>query len=103
MAINIPRIASIETAVKVYNENLYLGSKEIKTLFPGIGNARVAALKKEANAYSRSQNHIPYSAYDVLTEDAYEAWHLDIGELNAKHDEILRREKKIGAVRGQKT
>lgn len=98
--INIPRIASIETAINVYNENLYLGSKEIKTLFPGIGNARVAALKKVANAYTRSQERIPYSAHEVLTKDAYVAWHLDIAELNTKHDEILRREKKIAAVRG---
>lgn len=100
MAINIPRIASIETAINVYNENLYLGSKEIKTLFPGIGNARVSALKKEANAYTRAEGRIPYSAHEVLTKDAYVAWHLDITELNAKHDEILRREKKIAAVRG---
>jgi|GEM_PF-559249 len=99
--INIPRIASIETAINVYNENLYLGSKEIKTLFPGIGNARVAALKKVAIAYTRSQERIPYSAHEVLTKDAYIAWHLDIAELNAKHDEILRREKKIAAVRGR--
>ena len=95
MLINIPRIASVKIAVKIYNENLYLGSKEIKELFPGIGNARVSALKKAANAYTRSQNRIPYSARDVLTKDAYAAWHLDIDELNAKYDEILRREKQI--------
>ncbi len=98
--INIPRIASIETAINIYNENLYLGSKEIKLLFPGIGNARVSALKKAANTYTREQERIPYSAHEVLTKDAYMAWHLDIAELNAKHDEILRREKKIAAVRG---
>ena len=98
--INIPRIASIEKAVNIYNENLYLGSAQIKELFPGIGNARVSALKKVANAYTREQKRIPYSAHEVLTKDAYVAWHLDIVELNAKHDEILRREKKIAAVRG---
>ena len=98
--INIPRIASIEVAVSIYNENLYLGTKQIKELFPGIGSARVAALKRVANEYTRGQKRIPYSAYDVLTKDAYAAWHLDIAELNAKHDEILRREKKIAAVRG---
>ncbi len=98
--INIPRIASIETAVHIYDENLYLGTKEIKMLFPGIGSARVSALKKAANAYTREQNRIPYSACDVLTKDAYIAWHLDIKELKDKHDEILRREKKIAAIRG---
>ena len=97
MAINIPRIASVKIAVKIYNENLYLGSKEIKELFPGIGSARVSALKKVANAYTRSQNRMPYSARDVLTKDAYVAWQLDIDELNAKYDEILRREKQIEA------
>lgn len=101
MAINIPRIASIETAISIYNENLYLGSKEIVQLFPGIGKARVSALKKAANAYTRENGRMPYSAHDVLTKDAYTAWHLDIDELNAKHDEILRREKKIAAARGR--
>lgn len=98
--INIPRIASIEAAVRIYNENLYLGTKQILQLFPGIGSARVAALKRIANAYTRAQNRIPYSAFDVLTKDAYAAWHLDIAELNAMYDEILAREKKIAATRG---
>lgn len=97
--ISIPRIASIETAVNVYNENLYLGTKQIKTLFPGIGSSRVAALKRLANAYTRAHHRIPYSAFDVLTVDAYAAWHLDIEELKAKYEEILRIEKKVSAVR----
>ena len=98
--INIPRIASIETAIRIHDENLYLGTKEIKTLFPGIGNARVSTLKKAANECTREHGRIPYSAYDVLAEDAYIAWHRDIKELKKKHDEILRLEKKIAAVRG---
>lgn len=98
--VNIPRIASIETAVRIYNENLYLGTKQIKELFPGIGSARVCELKRIANAYTREHNRIPYSSFDVLTKDAYTAWHLDVAELNAKYDELLRREKKLLAIRG---
>lgn len=102
MAINIPKIASVEVAVDVYDHNLNLGSKEIKELFPGIGKARISALKKVANTYTREQGRMPYGAHDVRTKDAYIAWGLDIAELRSMFDEILRREKKVGAVRGQK-
>lgn len=78
---NIPQIASVETAVRIYNERFCLYNKDIRELFPGIGPTTVARLKDVARAEASLRGMLQYDGRSVLTRIAYRAWGLDIDQL----------------------
>lgn len=43
--VRIPQITSLETAIKLYYENIEIGNQEIKELFGPMGSARVCNSK----------------------------------------------------------
>ena len=91
---NIPQIASVEIAVRLYYERIFLSNKDIQTLFPGIGCDTVQKLKKLARAKASEQNKMQYNSYTVMTESAYQAWGLDIDQLERR----LTKLRKLGIV-----
>ncbi len=84
MSMNIPQIASIETAVRIYNERDCLYTKDIRELFPGICKITVARLKDAARAEASSRGMFQYDTRSVWTRSAYRAWGLDIEQLEYK-------------------
>lgn len=91
--INIPMIGSIQTAIRLYyRPQDFLFNKDIKELFPGIGDVRVQKLKQLAKAKTAERNGMLLNSHSVNTKDAYEAWGLDIEDLEKRYAKL----KKLG-------
>lgn len=81
---NIPQIAGVEVAIKLYYAKIALANEDIKELFPGISNATVQGLKQLARAKANELGKMQYSNRTVRTEEAYQAWGLDINSLERR-------------------
>ncbi len=90
---NIPQIASIETAVQMYYEKIALYNKDIITLFPGIGSATVIRLKQIAREKANEMGRMQYSDRSVITDCAYKAWGLDIAALERRLNKLRKYQK----------
>ncbi len=86
MSMNIPRIASVETAVRLYYTRITLCNDDIAELFPGVGNATVQRLKIRAREYAAERGKTQPNNRYVLTDSAYEAWGLDIKDLERRYN-----------------
>ena len=82
---NIPKIASIEVAVELYYDTIALYTEDVKRLFPGASDATVSRLKKEAREHTRELGRLLIDSKSVPTEDAFEAWGLNIHTLESKY------------------
>lgn len=87
---NIPQIASVETAVKLYYEKIVLFNKDILTLFPGISSCTVQRLKKCAQEKAAEHGLMQYNNRSVLTDSAYEAWGLKIDQLERRLNKLKK-------------
>lgn len=87
---NIPKIASIEVAVELYYGTIALYTEDVKRLFPGASDATVSRLKKVAREHTRELGRMLIDMKSVPTEDAYEAWGLNIDTLEAKYKKMKR-------------
>lgn len=87
---NIPPIAGVEVAVKLYYDKLALTSKDITTLFPRISKTTVQRLKELARDTAAKHNLMQFSSKSVLTEPAYEAWGLNIDALERRLAKIKK-------------
>lgn len=94
MRVRVPLIASVETAVRIYNQCPYLGNQEIKVLFGGIGDGRCGKLKQLALVEMEKRGMMRYNPYVVNTDAAYAAWGLDIADLERR----FRRLEKLGML-----
>lgn len=91
--VNIPPIANLQTAIKLYHRPQdFLFNKDIISLFPGIGTARIQQLKRLARAITTERNGIQLNSRSVNTKDAFKAWGLDIDDLEARYAKF----KKLG-------
>lgn len=90
--LNIPELGSIKTAVELYWQKPALRNADIHTLFPNIGKDTVQRLKKIARARTNELNKMQWSSTTVNTPDAYEAWGLDINDLEKRYAKL----KKLG-------
>lgn len=90
--VRIPQITSIETAIKLYYENIEIGNQEIKELFGPMGSARVCKLKNLAKEKMLEENVPNWNALNVNTKTAYKSWGLDIDDLVNRHNKL----KKLG-------
>lgn len=79
--VRIPQITSLETAIRLYYEHDELSNKDIVELFGKIGSGTVWKLKQKALALMQERNTPVWNAQRVNTEVAYEAWGLDIDNL----------------------
>lgn len=87
----VPPITSIETAVRLYYEKLELGNAELRELFGAKHSPTTfARLKDKARALMRERNMGTYGLYTVNTKIAYEAWGLDIADLEARYQKLRK-------------
>lgn len=89
---NIPSV-DIKTAIRMYYENVEIGNKDIQQLFAEkVGSTRMQSLKQIAKAKMREKGTLIWNANKVNTQDAFEAWGLDIFDLEHRYQKL----KKLG-------
>lgn len=105
--VHIPKLVSIDRAIELYYSSVELQNDDIRELFGPIGKAKIAQLKKVAEDARRDIGLFRWSAYGVNTVAAYQAWHIDISELEAKYEHLTRHqirrakaEREIGRTAG---
>jgi hypothetical protein len=93
-AIRRPNVKNIDAAVRLYYEKFELGSKDIREIFDAKSSVTVTNLKKIAREKMAEKDRMPYDKYCVPTDIAYEAWGLDIADLERRRAKLI----KLGAV-----
>ncbi len=91
------RIKDVGTAVEMYYSCAYLENSDIRELF-GCSASSVTKLKRQARQLMVQRGVMPYSASSVDTVCAYEAWGLDIADLEMRLDKLCRVRKKLGKL-----
>ena len=89
ISIRIPRLRDIEGAIRIYYENIEIGTKEIKELFISrndtyISNSTAMKLKKIAKEKMAEKETQNWDASRVNTKAAFEAWGLEINDLEKR-------------------
>lgn len=88
--VHIPEITSLETAIRLYYENLELGNTEIKELFRVASGKKILTLKQMAKERMEEQDIPLWNALRVNTKTAYEAWGLDINDLERRYNKLQK-------------
>ena len=89
MSVRIPKISSIETALFIYNENITLGNAEISKLFAIKSRAAIGNLKRIAFELMEERGVPAVNPTLVDTNTAYDAWGLDVKEMDKKHKKLI--------------
>ena len=82
-------ICSIENAILLYYSKIELSNQDIKELF-GCSDSKACDLKKKAKAYAVANNFPALNAGGVYTKAAYEAWGLDINDLETRYKKLQK-------------
>ena len=98
MNVRIPKITSVEAAVRIYWENTELGNQELYDLFGNHGRDLFCRLKRVARDKMAEYGWESFCAHSVNTKAAYEAWGLDINDLESRLKKIQKLEKARGNV-----
>jgi len=92
---HIPPITSVEHSVWLYYAKNELGNAEIRGLFGDRADATICRLKELAREVQRERDVKTWQTYTVNTECAYEAWGLDVEDLEKrakKLQKLMKRE-----------
>ncbi len=76
-------IKDVETAVRIYYSCPELGTKEIMELF-SCSRATAIRLKTPVRDLQKDRGILTFSDRTVNTRCAYEAWHIDIKEMERR-------------------
>jgi len=87
---NIPKITSIDTALKIYYKNPEIGNGEIKALFGNLSSATVCKLKKSVKVKMNEHSAYSYGANKVNTAIAFEAWHINVVDLEKRREKLRK-------------
>jgi len=90
--VHIPKIVSIETAIRLYLENIELGNAELRQLFGKKSTTIYSKLKKQVREYMTENNIKVYSEDRVQTEAAYKVWGIDIEKLERNYAKLRKYE-----------
>ncbi len=93
--VSIPRLADFDTVLKIYYENIEIGQRTIRELFRPdrgkvISNATARKLFLEAEKKEIEQGVPKWSSHRVNTRVAFEAWGIDITEIERRKKKIDR-------------
>ena len=81
---NRTQVKDIQTAVNIYYTYPELGTKQVQQLFD-CGRNKATELKAIARKHQEEEGIITYSRSSVNTRCAYEAWGIDIADLEKRH------------------
>ena len=87
---NIPRISSFDTAIRIYYQHVEIGNSEIKELFGKLSPATISKLKKPVIDYMNAKDIISYRKYNVNSRCAYEIWGIDVEDLEQRRNKLER-------------
>lgn len=79
----------IPTAVRIYWQTLELSTKDIEELF-GCSRKTANVYKKEARRLQNERGIKSWNPTRVETKTAYDAWGLDIGDLEERYRKLLK-------------
>jgi len=85
---NIPRITSIDEALKIYYSNAEIGNKEIISLFGRLSSATISRLKKTVKEEMNRRNTYSYGNYKVNTGIAFDIWGIDVVDLEKRRNKL---------------
>jgi ribosomal protein L15 len=85
---NIPKITSIENALKIYYTNSEIGNKEITELFGRHSSTTVSRLKKIVKDEMKEKNILSYGMYKINTSVAFTVLGIDINDLEKRMKKI---------------
>ncbi len=88
-------IRDIETALRIYYNYVEIGNAEMKELFVGVnGNVPAAStinkLKNQALELMAEKKVERHAAYKVNTEIAFEAWGIDVKNLEYRRNKLIK-------------
>lgn len=86
--VRVPQITSLETAIRLYYERIELSNSDIRELFGKLAPATIKSLKNKALAIMTERNTPVWNAQRVNTEIAYEAWGLNIADLERRFKKL---------------
>lgn len=87
----IPQIPNIKKAIYIYYAKIELATRDIKELF-GCCSTSASRLKKIAMGYINEHGVVIWDAGRVNTKAAYEAWGLDIKDLEDRQKKLEKME-----------
>ena len=85
---HIPRITSIDEALRIYYTHSEIGNKEITALFGSLSSATVSRLKRAAKDEMSKQGKMCYGANKVNTTVAYAVWGVDVNDLEKRRKKL---------------
>ena len=85
---NIPQIASIENALRIYYSHSQLGNKEIKSLFGKNSSNTIARLKRYVRDEMMKRNIPSFGINNVNTAVAFDVWGIDVNDLEKRMQKI---------------
>jgi len=91
--VRIPKITSIETAVRLYYENAELSNANVKELFGNHSTATITKLKNLVRERVITENIPVWNAANVPTKVAYEVWGLNINDLEYRLEKLNKLKK----------
>ena len=86
--VRIPQVVDLEGAIKMYYRRIELSNADIETLFGKHSSSTIAKLKKMAQNKMVENNVMSLNALYVNTAAAYEAWGLDINDLEHRFQKL---------------
>ena len=90
MNVRVPQIVSVGNALKLYYTKRELRNADLKLLFGAIGSARIVKLKELARDAMRDKDVPTLDNQAVNTNCAYEAWGIDVNELEKNYSKLRR-------------
>lgn len=87
--VRIPQVKDIRAAIELYWSKTEIGTNDICGLF-GVNRDRAAKLKAVAREAMEERKTINYNALCVNTEVAYEAWGLQIADLERRYSKLQK-------------
>ena len=81
-------VADINKAVELYYSRLQLDGRDISELFGGVSRPVVCQLRKKARLVMAERGLPLWDSRHVETRAAYEAWGLDIADLEARRKKL---------------
>lgn len=88
--VRIPQLVNISEAIRIYYTKRELRNADIKMLFGNVGTARIVKLKDLARDAMREQDVPTLDNMAVNTNCAFDAWGIDINELEKNYSKLKR-------------
>lgn len=87
---NIPQITDLDVALHIYYRYPEIGSKEIQLLFHRHSKSTISRLKKLAKRKMTEDGIYTHGLYKLNTVSAYEAWGIDVKDLEARRSKLQK-------------